>query len=76
MSSFFANSTQKTYLVVYNYDGAVKTLTIDRTLSRLLDSFTGTASLKEVCGKEDIKARKKIYEFLEFAVEEQMIHPI
>jgi len=67
-------STKKTHLVVYNYDGAVKTLTIDRTLSRLLNSFTGIDSLKAVCGKEAIKARKKIYEFLEFAVEEQMIH--
>ncbi|KAF0154325.1 MAG: radical SAM protein [Syntrophaceae bacterium] len=69
-------STQKTYLVIYNCGGAVKTLTIDRTLSRLLDSFTGIASPKAVCEKENIKARKKIYEFLEFAVEEQMIHPI
>jgi hypothetical protein len=67
---------QKTYLVVYNCDGAVKTLIIDHTLDRLLDSFTGIDSLKAVCGKENIKARKKIYEFLEFAVKEQMIHTI
>jgi hypothetical protein len=57
-------------------DGAVKTLIIDHTLSRLLDSFTGIDSLKAVCGKENIKARKKIYEFLEFAVKEQMIHTV
>jgi len=69
-------STQKTYLVVYNCSGAVKTLIIDRTLSRLLRSFTGIDSLKAVCGKENIQARKKIYEFLEFAVKEQMIHTI
>ena len=67
-------STQKTYLVIYNCGGAVKTLIIDRTLSRLLDSFAGIDSVKAVCGKENIKARKKIYEFLEFAVKEQMIH--
>ena len=69
-------STQKTYLVIYNCGGAVKTMVIDHTLSRLMDSFTGIASLKAVCEKGNIKARKKIYEFLEFAVEEQMIHAI
>jgi len=67
-------STQKTYLVIYNCDGAVKTLIIDHTLNRLLDAFKGIDSLKAVCGKENIKARKKIYEFLEFAVKEQMLH--
>jgi hypothetical protein len=60
--------------VIYNCGGAVKTLIIDHTLSRLLNSFTGIDSLKAVSGKENIKARKKIYEFLEFAVKEQMIH--
>ena len=67
---------QKTYLVVYNCGGAVKTLTIDHTLSRLLRSFTGIETLRQVCEKENIKSRKKIYEFLEFAVKEQMIHAI
>jgi hypothetical protein len=69
-------STQKSYLVVYNCGGAVKTLIIDHTISRLLRSFTGIDSLKAVCGKENIKARKKIYEFLEFAIKEQMIRTI
>lgn len=64
---------QKTYLIIYNCGGAVQTLIIDRILSRLLASFTGIAPLKAVCEKENIKARKKIYEFLEFAVKEQMI---
>ncbi len=67
-------STKISYLVIYNCDGAVKTLIIDHTLNRLLRSFTGSDSLKAICGKENIKARKKIYEFLEFAVKEQMIH--
>jgi radical SAM superfamily enzyme YgiQ (UPF0313 family) len=65
---------KKTYLVVYNYGGAVKTLIIDHTISRLLRSFTGIETLRLICEKENIKSRKKIYEFLEFAVEEQMIH--
>lgn len=67
---------KKTYLVVYNYGGAVKTLTIDLTISRLLDSFTGIETLRLVCEKENIKSRKKIYEFLEVAVKEQMIHAV
>jgi hypothetical protein len=67
-------SPRETYLVVYNCDGAVKTLIIDHTISRLLNSFTGIDSLKETCGKENIKSRKKIYEFLEFAVQQQLIH--
>ena len=67
-------SARKTCLVVYNFGGAVKTLIIDQTTSRLLRSFTGIDSLKEVCGRENLKSRKKIYEFLEFALEEQMIH--
>jgi hypothetical protein len=66
-------STKISYLVVYNCGGAVKALIIDHTISRLLNSFTGIDSLKEIYGKENIKARKKIYEFIEFAVEEQMI---
>ena len=69
-------STKISYLVVYNYNGAVKTLILDHTTSRLLNSFTGIASLKEVCGKANIKSQKKINEFLEFAIEEQMIHTI
>ncbi len=67
---------QTTYLVVYNCGGAVKTLTIDSTLSSLLDSFTGIDSLGQVCGDINIKDRKKIYKFLEFAVKEQMIHAV
>jgi len=67
---------KKTYLVVYNRVGAVKTLTIDHTLSRLLRSFTGIETLRQIFRKENIKSRKKIYEFLEFAVKEQMIHAI
>jgi hypothetical protein len=74
-AEFLDNYSPKiSYLVIYNCDGAVKTLIIDHTLNRLLRSFTGIDSLKEVCGKENIKARKKTYEFLEFAVKEQMIH--
>jgi hypothetical protein len=65
---------KKTYLVVYNYGGAVKTMTIDHTLSRLLDSFTGIETLRHICEKENIKSRKKIYEFLKLAVEEHLIH--
>ena len=67
-------STKKSYLIVYNCGGAVKTLIIDRTLSRVLNFLTDAYSLKEVCGKENIKNRKKIYEFLEFAIEGQIIH--
>jgi hypothetical protein len=67
---------KKTYLIVYNCGGAVKTLIIDHTLSRLLRSFTGIETLRQVCVKENIKSRKKIYEFLEVAVKEQMIHTI
>jgi radical SAM superfamily enzyme YgiQ (UPF0313 family) len=67
-------STKISYLVVYNYGGAVKTLIVDHTLSRLLHSFTGIDSLKIFCEKENIKDRKKINEFLEFAVKEQMIY--
>ena len=67
---------KKTYLVVYNCGGAVKTQIIDHTLSRLLRSFTGIETLRLVCEKENIKSRKKIYEFLEVAVKEQMIHAL
>ena len=69
-------STKKSYLVVYNCGGAVKTLIIDHTICRLLCSFAGIDSLKEIFGKENIKSRKKIYEFLEFAVQQQIIHTI
>ena len=69
-------STKKSYLVVYNCGGAVKTLIIDNTICRLLCSFAGIDSLKEIFGKENIKSRKKIYEFLEFAVQQQIIHTI
>jgi len=65
---------KKTYLIVYNCSGAVKTVIIDHALSRLLDSLTGVETLRQIFGKEKIKARKKIDEFLEFAVKEQMIH--
>jgi hypothetical protein len=67
---------QKTYLVVYNCGGAVKTLIIDHTLSRLLNSLTGIETLRRVCKKENLKSRKEIDEFLEFAVKEQLIHPM
>lgn len=67
---------QRTYLVIYNCGGAVQTLIIDHTLCRLLHSFTSTAALKTVCEKENIKFRKKISEFLEFAIKEQMIYAI
>ena len=69
-------SAQKTYLVIYNCGGAVKTAIIDHTLGRLLDSLTGLDSLRLVCEKENIKARKKIGAFLEFALKEQLIHTV
>lgn len=67
-------STKKSYLVVYNCGGAVKTVIIDSTLSRMLNSFTGIETLRQVCEKENIKARKELDQFLEFAVKEQIIH--
>jgi hypothetical protein len=69
-------STKKSYLVIYNCGGAVKTVIIDHTLSRLLASLTGIETLRQVCKKENIKSRKEIDEFLEFAVKEQLIHPM
>ncbi len=72
----FLNSYSKknSYLAVYNCGGAVKTLIIYKTLSRLLLSFTGIDSLKEICENEKIKSQKEIYDFLEFAMKEQMIY--
>ncbi|MHB8137820.1 MAG: B12-binding domain-containing radical SAM protein [Smithellaceae bacterium] len=67
-------STRKAHLVVYNYGGAVKTVIIDSTLSRMFNSFTGIETLRLVCEKENIKVRKELDEFLEFAVKEQIIH--
>jgi len=69
-------SAQKTYLVIYNCGGAVKTAIIDHTLSRLLGSLTGLDSLRLVCEKKNIKARKKMDAFLEFALKEQLIHTV
>ena len=66
----------KTYLLVYNCGGAVKTVIIDRTISRLLCSLTGVETLRKVLEKENTKSRKRIHEFLEFAVEEQIIQTI
>ena len=71
-----AYQTRKTYLVIYNCGGAVKTVIIDRTLSRLLSSLTGVETLRQVLDKENIKSRKRIDEFLEFAVEEQILYAI
>ena len=66
--------TQKTYLVIYNCGGAVKTLIIDETLKGLLDSFTGSRALKDIFEKEKIKARGEVYEFLEYAIHESMVY--
>jgi len=68
--------TRKTYLAVYNCGGAVKTQIINHTLSRLLHSFTGIDSLRQVSENQKIKAFGEIDEFLEFALQEQMIHPV
>ena len=65
---------RKTHLIVYNCGGAVKTVIINHTLSRLLDSFTGIKTLRQISGKEDIKVGKAIHEFIEFALNEQIIH--
>lgn len=67
---------RKTYLVVYNRGGAVKTVMIDRTLSRLLSALTGVETLRQVLEKENMKSGKRIDEFLEFGVQEQIIHVI
>ena len=71
----FLNSyrPRRTYLVIYNCEGAVKTVIVDSTLNRLLASFTGIDTLGQVCKKENIKSRKRVDEFLEFAMKEQMI---
>ncbi len=68
------HSTKKSSLVIYNCGGVVKTLTIDQTSSKLLSSFTGIETLRQIFANKNIKASKKIYAFLEFAVKEQMIH--
>jgi len=67
---------RKTYLVIYNCGGAVKTVIIDRALNRLLSSLTGVETLRQVFEKENIKSRKRMDEFLEFAVLEQIIQKI
>ncbi len=50
---------KKTYLVVYNCGGAVKTMIIDHTLSRLLRSFTGIETLQAGLRKGKYKIPKE-----------------
>ena len=64
---------RKTYLVVYNCGGAVKTVIIDPMINRLLASFTGVETLGQVGGKKNAHSRKHIHEFLEFALQEQIL---
>jgi hypothetical protein len=74
---FLSQHCAKTsYLVIYNCGGVVKTLTIDQASSRLLDSFTGIKTLRQIFAMKNIKGTTKINEFLAFAVKEQMIHSI
>ncbi len=65
---------RKTYLIVYNCGGAVKTVIIDHMINRLLASFTGVETLGQVGGKKNIHSRKHIHEFLEFALQEQILY--
>ena len=64
---------QKTFLVIYNDGGVVKTKVIDREESRLLGALTGAETLRQICARENIKISKKIFDFLRHAVNEQMI---
>ncbi|MFO7570515.1 MAG: hypothetical protein R6W75_12015, partial [Smithellaceae bacterium] len=67
---------QKTFLVIYNDGGVVKTEILDRDLVRLLGALTGAETLRQVCVKGNIKIQKKIFDFLEHAVNEQMIRTV
>jgi radical SAM superfamily enzyme YgiQ (UPF0313 family) len=64
---------QKTYLVIYNCNGTIKSLIITRLLSRMLESMDGGISFKNLCANEREANRIEIREFLDFAIADQMV---
>ncbi|MBN2771754.1 MAG: radical SAM protein [Spirochaetes bacterium] len=64
---------QKTCLVVYNCRGIVKSLIITENLIQMLESLDGHLSMENICAVGSEANRMEIWEFLDYAVAEQMI---
>jgi radical SAM superfamily enzyme YgiQ (UPF0313 family) len=66
----------KTYVIIYNCSGEVKPLIVNKELVKLLQSFAGKNSLKEILKNNSVIDRKEVYEFIEYAASETMIYAI
>src|SRR5690606_30950948 len=66
----------ETYIIIYNCGGEVKPLIINKGFNQLLLSFNGELTLKEILGRNESPDRKAVYNFLEYALGEAVIHSV
>jgi len=64
------------YLVIYNRGGEVKTLVINRLLYGVLKAFDGRRPHGEICAHHKGRSRGEIDEFIDYAIEVQMIQSV
>lgn len=75
LEEFLANFRPvKTYVIIYNCTGEVKPLIIDKKLFEAVKTFRGEYSLKEILLKNRFINKKELYEFVEYAIGETIIH--
>lgn len=69
-------SPEETYAVIYNCCGEVKPLILNKSFYKLLLSFNGELSLKEILDKNQFPDRNAVNNFLEYALTETVIHSV
>ncbi len=67
---------EKTYVIIYNSGGEVKPLIVDKQIFKLLQSFNGKISLKEILKQNSSIDKTEAQEFIEYAIAEKMIYSI
>ncbi len=64
---------EKTEVVIYNSEGEVKPLIINRKLSKLLQYLTAEHTLKEIIESNSSLSRDEVYEFIKHAIAERIV---
>ena len=68
------NEPEKTSLIIYNYYGEVKSLSVDENSVKLLQSFNGKFSLQNILEENQSYKREDLNEFIEYALTETIIY--
>ena len=65
---------EKTFVIIYNRGGEVKLLIVNKKIFKLIQSFNGKISLKDILKQNPSIDKTEAQEFIDYALSEKLIH--